>query len=118
MKLVHLNLRAYGPFTDKTLYFKNDSVESVLHLILGPNEAGKSTVLRALRAVLFGMDARDAHLHAPDMLRVGLKLQTLDGQLLEVERRKGKGARSLLFTNSNRAVPAFRRDLCSPGEFT
>jgi uncharacterized protein YhaN len=102
MKLLQLNLRAYGPFTDKILQFQNGG----LHIVLGPNEAGKSTALRALHAALFGMDEkRDAHLHPWDMLRVGLKIQTLDGQVLDVERRKGKGAKSLLFTNSEKAVP-------------
>jgi uncharacterized protein YhaN len=105
VELIHLNLRAYGPFTNTTLQFQNGSASPNLHLILGPNEAGKSTALRGLRAVLFGMDARDAHLHPADMLRASLKLRTADGQLLDVERRKGKGAKSLLFTESGKPVP-------------
>lgn len=105
MKLIELNLRAYGPFTNKAIQFENGSGNSGLHLILGPNEAGKSTALRALRAVLFGMEEkRDAHLHPWDMLRVGLKLRTPDGQMLDVERRKGKGSKSLLFTGSEKAA--------------
>lgn len=103
MKFVELNLRAYGPFTNKIIPFENGSENSRLHLILGPNEAGKSTALRALRAVLFGMEEKhDAHLHPWDMLRVGLKLRTADGQVLDVERRKGKGSKSLLFSGSDK----------------
>jgi uncharacterized protein YhaN len=111
MELIQLNLRAYGPFTNKSLVFQNGSGQngsgnSGLHVILGPNEAGKSTALRALHAVLFGMkDQRDAHLHPWDMLRVGLKVKMADGQMLEVERRKGKGAKSLLFAESGKPVP-------------
>jgi uncharacterized protein YhaN len=110
MKFLQLNLRAYGPFTNKTIDF--DDVTSgaagnpSLHIILGANEAGKSTALRALRAVLFGMnDMRDAYLHPKDMLRVGLKVQTAEGEVLNVERRKGKGVKSLLFAGSDKAVP-------------
>ena len=79
MKLVQLNMRAYGPFTNKVVDFGGPADEASgnpgLHIVLGANEAGKSTALRALRAVLFGMnDMRDAHLHPKDMLRVGLKV--------------------------------------------
>lgn len=103
MKFVELDLRAYGPFTNTKISFEKEAAQSGLHLILGPNEAGKSTALRALRAVLFGMEEkRDAHLHPWDMLRVGLKLRTADGQVLDVERRKGKGSKSLLFMDSGK----------------
>jgi len=110
MKLIELNLRAYGTFTNKVIAFAKASGEAAgqpaLHIVLGVNEAGKSTALRALRAVLFGMsDMRDAHLHPKDMLRVALKLSTVQGELLHVERRKGKGAKSLLFVGSEKAVP-------------
>lgn len=58
------------------------------------------------RAVLFGMDEkRDSHVHPWDMLRVGLKVRTADGQMLDVERRKGKGSKSLLFAESGKPVP-------------
>jgi len=76
-----------------------------LHLIFGQNEAGKSSALRALRNALFGMDARDAHLHASDMLRVGLKVRTGDDRVLDVERRKGKGLKSLIFVASGKPLP-------------
>lgn len=110
MKLVQLNLRAYGPFTNKIVDFGAVKEEVAgnpgLHIFLGANEAGKSTALRALRAVLFGMsDMRDAHLHPKDMLRVGVKVQTAEGEVLHVERRKGKGAKSLLFAGSEKSVP-------------
>jgi uncharacterized protein YhaN len=110
MKLVQLNLRAYGPFTNKIVDFGAVKEEVAgnpgLHIFLGANEAGKSTALRAVRAVLFGMsDMRDAHLHPKDMLRVGVKVQTAEGEVLHVERRKGKGAKSLLFAGSEKPVP-------------
>jgi uncharacterized protein YhaN len=108
MKLIQLNLRAYGPFTNKVIEFGSPAEvgRPGLHIVLGANEAGKSTTLRALRAVLFGMtDMSDAHLHPKDMLRVGLKVQTAAGEVLSVERRKGKGARSIFFAESEKPVP-------------
>lgn len=102
MQFTELNLRAYGPFTGKVLSFGSDTG---LHIISGPNEAGKSTILRALRNVLFGMDARDAHLHPADMLRVGLKIKLANGEVLDVERRKGKGLKTLVFANTGKPVP-------------
>ena len=103
MKFLQLDLRAYGPFTNRSLSLDGAG----MHLILGGNEAGKSTALRALQAVLFGMkEKRDAHLHPWDMLRVGLRIETTDGTVMDVERRKGSGAKSLLFTGTDRAVPA------------
>ena len=103
MRVLELNLRAYGPFTNRVLDFDENTG---LHLIVGRNEAGKSTALRALRGALFGIKGgQDTQVHPKDMLRVGLKLRTADGQMLEVERRAGKGVRSLLFTATQKPVP-------------
>lgn len=100
MKIRRLDLIAYGPFQDQPLAFESDG----LHLVFGPNEAGKSTALRALQAVLYGMtDKRDAFRHPWDMMRVGMSVETADG-IITVERRKGKGARSLVYAGTERAV--------------
>ena len=50
MKILSLDLLAWGPFTDRSLRFTAGS--EGLHVIYGPNEAGKSSALRALRALL------------------------------------------------------------------
>src|ERR1019366_6055173 len=100
MKIRRLDLIAYGPFQNEQLTFETDN----LQLIFGPNEAGKSTVLRALQAVLYGMtEKRDAFLHPWDMMRVGMSIETADG-VINVERRKGKGARSLVYAGTERGV--------------
>jgi ABC-type hemin transport system ATPase subunit len=45
MKLARLVLQAFGPFTGKVIDFAGHGTN--LHLIYGPNEAGKSSALRA-----------------------------------------------------------------------
>ena len=53
MKFLDLRLIAYGPFRDAKLAFEPDPLG--LHMIYGPNEAGKSTALRAVKGVLYGI---------------------------------------------------------------
>ena len=64
MKIRSIRLAAYGPFTDATLDLPESGPD--FHLVFGPNEAGKSTALRALRHMLFGIPARtgDNFLHS------------------------------------------------------
>ena len=56
MRLAELDLLAYGKFTDAKLLFPK--AEHDFHIIIGPNEAGKSTVRRAIAELLFGMEVR------------------------------------------------------------
>ncbi|EIJ41786.1 hypothetical protein BegalDRAFT_0878 [Beggiatoa alba B18LD] len=90
MKLLHLNLAAFGRFTNKSLDFS--ATDTNFHVIYGANEAGKSTTRRALTHWLFGIPERtnDAYLHAPDQLRIGGKLRSLTGEELLFYRRKGR----------------------------
>jgi uncharacterized protein YhaN len=88
MRVLRLDLIAYGPFTNAVLDFR----ESGLHIVYGPNEAGKSTALRALRHLLYGIPERstDAFRHPFPKLRIGGLLQSPDGRTLEIVRRKGR----------------------------
>ncbi|ALG67469.1 YhaN family protein [Beggiatoa leptomitoformis] len=90
MKLLHLNLAAFGRFTNKSLDFS--ATDTNFHVIYGTNEAGKSTTRRALTHWLFGIPERtgDAYLHAPDQLRIGGKLRNMSGEELLFYRRKGR----------------------------
>jgi len=92
MRLKRLDLKAIGPFTDRTLEF--DSREPGLHIIFGPNEAGKSSALRALKALLYGFPERtsDNFVHANDQLLVGGCLEGVDGRELSFFRRKKRKA--------------------------
>ena len=88
MRIDELNLAAFGPFTDRDLAFGDNG----LHIVYGPNEAGKSSALRGLKALLYGIDERtlDNFLHANDKLRIRGFLSTTDGQELAFIRRKGR----------------------------
>jgi uncharacterized protein YhaN len=90
LKLLELRLLKYGPFTDQRLDFASGA--RGLHLIFGLNEAGKSTALRAISGLLFGIDENttDAHLYAMSELRIGGHLENRAGERLTVIRRKGR----------------------------
>jgi uncharacterized protein YhaN len=88
MRIGRLDLIRYGRFTDVSLPFPRRL--SDLHVIYGPNEAGKSTSLAAIEDWLFGIGARSPYnfLHEHQSLRVGGVLEHSGGSL-EVVRRKG-----------------------------
>ena len=90
MKILELDLRAFGPFTDRRLDLS--AGREGLHLVFGPNEAGKSSALRALRALLFGIAerTRDDFRHGKQELRLGGRLRSRLGEELEFVRRKGR----------------------------
>lgn len=89
MKIIELNLIAFGPFTNTVLNLSEG--KEGLHLIYGPNEAGKSSALRALRQMLYGIPQRstDNFLHPYNKLRIGARLRHSDGTEIEFIRRKG-----------------------------
>lgn len=89
MRISELQLRAFGPFTDRTLSFSNDG--QGLFVLFGENEAGKSSALRALRDLLFGVPntTRDHYQHGTTKMRIGAILRDRDGATLRVLRRKG-----------------------------
>ena len=53
MEIRELNLAAFGPFSDRLLEFTSST--GGLHIVYGPNEAGKSSSLSVLKALLFGI---------------------------------------------------------------
>jgi len=91
MRLARLDLRAFGPFTGVSLDF-SAGAPGGLHVIYGPNEAGKSSALRAVRDLLYGFEHKtpDAHRHRSEDLRIGGLLEGPDGTLYvqRLKRRK------------------------------
>jgi uncharacterized protein YhaN len=65
-----------------------------LHLIYGPNEAGKSSALRAMTDLRFGIPLRspDDFVHAAGDLRIAGVFVDQAGQRVGLIRRKGRGA--------------------------
>lgn len=90
MKLLDLQLLRFGHFADRVLDF--ESGDAGLQVIFGSNEAGKSTTLRAVSGLLFGIPetTRDDHLHSKPDLRVGARLENHKGERIQVIRRKGR----------------------------
>lgn len=89
MRIVQVDLQAFGHFTDRRLRF--DAAPD-FHISYGPNEAGKTTLSRALKAALFGIPERttDNFVHANANLRVGVVLSRADGERLAAMRRKAR----------------------------
>ncbi len=90
MKILEMRLIAYGPFTDVTMDLSAGN--EGLHVIYGPNEAGKSSALRALRRLLYGIPGQSADdfLHPYAKMRIGATIQAGNGDQLEFIRRKGR----------------------------
>lgn len=86
MRLDRLHLAKYGRFTDHVLDFSAPGV----HLVVGPNEAGKSTMRNAVTDLLYGIPARTTYgyLHGMQDLRIGALLRASDGSELEIVRLK------------------------------
>ena len=55
MRLLSLELEKFGAFESLRIAFRRDAR---LHVVYGPNEAGKSTALAAVGALLFGVPER------------------------------------------------------------
>ncbi|HQS46578.1 MAG TPA: AAA family ATPase [Xanthobacteraceae bacterium] len=74
MRLQRLDLTRYGTFTGRSIDFGTRSEGQVdLHIIYGPNEAGKSTTLAAFLDLLFGIGVQSPFnfLHSYPTMRIG-----------------------------------------------
>ncbi|MFZ0724476.1 MAG: AAA family ATPase [Desulfobacterales bacterium] len=91
MRIDALRLIAYGPFTDITLDLS--AGREGFHLVYGCNEAGKSSALRALRHMLYGIPERstDNFVHPYAKMRIGMTLRNRASDTCDVIRRKGRG---------------------------
>ncbi len=88
MRINRLDLIRYGKFTKRTVDFPR--AEHDFHVIVGANEAGKSTIRSAIQDLLYGIPKNTVHgfLHPmPDMRLGGLIEHAQD--TLEFHRSKG-----------------------------
>ena len=71
MRIERLDLLAYGHHRDTCLDLSRP--DAGLTVVCGPNEAGKSTAMRALLSALFGIQSptQDAYVYGRSGLRVG-----------------------------------------------
>ena len=90
MRIDELRLMAFGPFSDLALDLSGG--RQGLHLIYGANEAGKSSALRALRYLLYGIPERstDNFIHPYSKMRIGAAIRSSKGKVFEFVRRKGR----------------------------
>lgn len=91
MRFERIDFFAFGPFTNQSLDFSAAGGPG-LHLIQGPNEAGKTSARRGTRQLLYGIDERtiDNFLHENKSLRLGAALVDDDGSRIVFERKKGR----------------------------
>lgn len=89
MRLLRLHLKAFGPFTDRVLSFGDGRGLVLVH---GPNEAGKSSALRAITDLRFGIpqQSADNFLHPHPQMRVGGEFLDPQGRRHALIRRKGR----------------------------
>lgn len=91
MRLRRLDLTRYGRFTGRSIDFgPAEEGAPDLHIIYGPNEAGKSTALAAFLDFLFGIEPRSRFnfLHPYPTMRIGAALELARGprELVRVKR--------------------------------
>ncbi|WP_114945275.1 YhaN family protein [Microvirga calopogonii] len=105
MKLETLTLERYGRFEDLTLDLTGNDVR--LHIVFGPNEAGKSTLLSSVADLLFGIPMRSPYGFRFDysQMRVGATIANDAGDRLSFKRRKGRGTSGTLLSEQEAALP-------------
>ncbi|SEI08478.1 YhaN family protein [Paracoccus alkenifer] len=105
MRLLRLDLTRYGGFTDRVLDFGPATPgQPDLHIVHGPNEAGKSTLLNAWLDLLFGIGRTTSYnfLHPYPALQIGALLDLPGGTR---ELRRVKKDRDSLSDADGRPVP-------------
>ena len=90
MRVRRLELIRYGKFAGRALDLPRGSGAGDFHVIVGPNEAGKSTIRAALSDLLYGFATRSPYgfVHGLSELRLGATLEH-EGSALAFQRKKG-----------------------------
>jgi uncharacterized protein YhaN len=103
MRIRQLDLLRYGHFTDVSIALPASTPD--IHMVLGENEAGKSTSMAGAEDLLFGIPANSPRnfLHEYAAMRVGAILEK-GGDALRVRRRKGN--KDTLLSEHDLPVPS------------
>ncbi|YCM43389.1 AAA family ATPase [Verrucomicrobiaceae bacterium 227] len=102
MRFDQLNIPAFGPFSDFSLELPSSKYD--VHLIYGANEAGKSSLLRAIRHLFFGIPTRttDNFLHQNAKLLIGATISQEENQLSFFRK---KGSKNTLLDGGRGSLP-------------
>ncbi|MDZ7603242.1 MAG: AAA family ATPase, partial [Hoeflea sp.] len=90
MRLNRLDLTRYGKFTDHVIDFGSPTEGGCdLHIVYGPNEAGKSTLFNAWLDLLYGIGAQSSYnfLHPYPTMQIGASI-AVNGETRDFIRRK------------------------------
>ena len=89
MRIARLDLLRFGKFTDQSVKLPNARQD--FHLIVGPNEAGKSTLRSAILDLLFGIETRSRYnfLHPHSEMQLGAQIEH-GGKVLDFVRIKAR----------------------------
>ena len=89
MRISRLDLLRYGSFSDRSISLP--AGECDFHLLVGPNEAGKSTLRSAILDLFFCIETRTRYnfLHPNSDMRLGALIEH-DGRALDFQRTKGR----------------------------
>lgn len=98
MRFEHLHLVAFGPFTGQHLDLSGGAPGG-LHLVYGPNEAGKSTSLRAVKNFLFGMPQRSPDAHVHPSAKLAILAEVSEGERRYVLTRRKRRRDDLVFSD-------------------
>lgn len=107
MIIERLDLLAFGRFSGESIDLSAGPTR--FHLVYGPNESGKSTSLRAIHSLLFGIPVRsdDNYVHDYKSMRIGGRLRDSVSQaVVECVRRKGQQRTLLTQDESTEIDPA------------
>ncbi len=89
MKFERLVLEKYGIYEGRTLSFRPDAH---LHIVVGRNEAGKTSALSAMSDLLFNFPNVSPYAvgYSPNTMRLGARLLLDSGEIISFRRRKGR----------------------------
>ena len=106
MRIRRLDLVRYGKFTDYQIDLPRpqNTDQPDFHLIVGPNEAGKSTIRHAISDLLFGIENRSRFdfLHDKKEMRIGAELETPE---TKIEFYRLKRNKHPLYDPQNNVLP-------------